>query len=157
MISVRVITRERITVNKIERSVLDYVIVCEAMKKYIEEMFIDEDCTYVLTKYGKKKVVSDHNFLFSKFSILFESQPKTLRKEFFNLKDKTGQAKFLEETSTTEFLSGSFSENRTFAHNANIFYRKLNGQIRKCFKKVRITKGGKIFHRDGTENLSEEL
>ena len=152
-----VITRERITRNNVERSVIDYVIVCEGMKQYMEEMFIDEDRTHVLTKYGKKKVVSDHNILYSKFSILFESKPKTLRKEFFNLKDKTGQAKFLKETSIPEVLSGSFSQNRTFLHNANIFYRKLNGRIRKCFKKVRITKGGKIFHRDGTDPIIENI
>ena len=49
-----VITRERITVNSIEQSVIDYVIVCKDMENYLEKMQIDEDRTYVLTKYGEK-------------------------------------------------------------------------------------------------------
>ena len=63
-----IITRERITALKIEKSVIDYVIVCEGMKKYLEDMLIDEDIIHVLTKYAgtkgsKKKVLSDHNIL----------------------------------------------------------------------------------------------
>ena len=152
-----VITRERITVNNIERSIIDYIIVCEEMKQFLEEMFIDEDRIHVLTRYGKNKVKSDHNILFSKFSIQFESKPKILRKEFFNLKDKAGQADFLRETSDTESLYTCFSQNRTFPHNANIFYRKLNGCIRKCFKKVRVVKGGKICQKDGSNPIIENI
>ena len=138
-----VITRERITVNSIEQSVIDYVIVCKDMENYLEKMQIDEDRTYVLTKYGKKTVRSDHNILFSKFSIQYKLKKETHRKEIFLLKDKKSQENFLKETSSWDSLSQSFSENRTFPHNANVFFRKLMGKIRKCFRKIRITKGGK--------------
>ena len=71
------------------------------MKKYLEEMIIDEDRVHVLTKHaGRKQTVSDHNILYSKLSIIYNPKPITVRKEFFNLKDKECQAAFLKETST---------------------------------------------------------
>ena len=112
-----VITRERRTTLKVEKSVIDYVIMCESMKNYLEEMTIDDDRIHVLTKYAssrglKKKIISDHNILFSRFSILFDTKPKTVRREIFNFKDKENQAAFLEETSTPGSLSSSFSETK---------------------------------------------
>ena len=77
-----VITRERVTTNKTERSVLDYIIVCDKLKEYLEEMIIDEDRIHVLTKAGRKETNSDHNLLYSRFSILFDPKPITVRKEF---------------------------------------------------------------------------
>ena len=44
-----VVTRERITKNTVERSVIDYVILCERMEEYLEEIMIDDDRTHVLT------------------------------------------------------------------------------------------------------------
>ena len=157
-----VITRERVTLNKVEKSVIDYIVVCEEMKKYLEEMIIDDDRFHVLTKYagkqgGKKKILSDHNIMFSKFSIQCEYKRKTIRKEFFNLKDKEGQAAFLKQTSFTEVLSKSFSPNRSFAHNANIFNRNLNSCIQKCFKKIRITSGGKWYMKDGNNLIIDKI
>ena len=153
-----VITRERATTVKVEKAVIDYIIVCEDMKNYLEKMTIDEDRIFVLTKYAskkglKKKTVSDHNILFGKFSILFDRQPKTLRREFFNLKDKVGQKAFLEETSASEALSSSFLPSRSFPHNANIFFKSLNGCIHKCFDKIRISSGGKI----GSNPIQEKM
>ena len=138
-----VITRERATVNTVERSVIDYIIVCEDMQHFLEEMKIDEDRTHVLTKYGKNIVQSDHNILYSKFSIQYSPIKNNHRKEIFYLKNKNSQETFLKETSDSDSLTQCFSAYRTFAHNANVFYRKLMGKVRKCFKIVRITKGGK--------------
>ena len=157
-----VITRERVTTTKVEKSVLDYVIVCEVLKKHLEEMVIDEDRIYVLTKHagkmdGKKKTLSDHNILYSRFSILFDPKPKTVRKEFFNLKDKEGQAAFLKDTSSTQVFSSSFVSERSFGHNASIFFKNLKGRIQKCFKKIRITKGGKILHKDGKTSIMANI
>ena len=151
-----VITRERVTVNNIERSVIDYVIVCEAMKNYVEEMKIDEDRIYALKKYGKKTVTSDHNILFSRFSIQYKLKKPTCRNEIFLLKDKKSQENFLKETSHWNFLRQSFSKNRSFPHNANIFYRRLFGKIRKCFKKVRMKKGGKQSY-DKSNPIQENI
>ena len=48
-----VVTRERITKNNVERSVIDYVILCERMEEYLEEIMIDDDRIHVLTKYAR--------------------------------------------------------------------------------------------------------
>ena len=130
-------TRERKTNVRVEKSVIDYVIVCEVLKSYLEEMIIDEDRIHVLTKYAsrkgiKKTIFSDHNILYSRFSILFDQKPKEIRKELFNFKDKEGQAAFLKETDITELISSSFSSNRSFPHNSNIFFKNLNRCIQKC-------------------------
>jgi hypothetical protein len=144
-----VVTRERITKNRIERSVIDFILVCEVMKEFVKRMFIDEDRIHVLTKYAgksglKKHVKSDHNILVSKFSILVEDKLPALRREIYQFKCYEDQRKFFQETSSTDKLSGSFSKNQTFAHNANIFFKNLKSCIHKSFKKVRNKKGGPI-------------
>ena len=142
-----VITRERKTTSKIEKSAIDYIIVCNNMKEYLEEMFIDEDRLYVLTKYAgkmgsKKMVTSDHNVLVAKFSIRFKCLPVNVRKEYFQLKSKKNQEAFRKVTSETKKLSESFANTRTFPHNANIFFHKLKSCLHQNFRKVRIRVGG---------------
>ena len=46
-----VITRYRKTINSVEESVLDHMIVCDLFFKLITKMTIDESGTYALTKY----------------------------------------------------------------------------------------------------------
>ena len=131
------------------------------MKEYVKEMVVDENRIHVLTRYSgkkgkRKKKVSDHNTLFCKFSILLEVVPMTVRKEFFQLKNIENQELFYEETNTTNKLTASFQENRTFPHNANIFFKVLNDCIHKCFKKVRVKSGGNKF-KLGDSILQEKL
>ena len=49
------ITRQRIAGNNLEKSVLDYIIVCEEMSENVAEMSIDEDRIHTLTRYMKSK------------------------------------------------------------------------------------------------------
>merc|ERR1712105_93949 len=61
-----VITRNRITKDSTEISVLDYIICCEKLAVFLESMLIDEKRNFPLTKYASRKgnqkiVVSDHN------------------------------------------------------------------------------------------------
>ena len=156
-----VITRERITKNRVERSVLDYVIVCQRMKDFVKKMVIDEDRIHVLTKYASKKglkkhKLSDHNILFSKFSIHVEDKPRKVRKEIFLMKNKESQELFYEETSKSNFLTSSFSQGSDFPRNASIFFKRLNSCIHKCFKKVRIKSGGSAYQSD-QPNIKEKL
>ena len=70
------ITREQKVENKIEKSVIDYIVVCENMLNYILEVSVDDARTDVLPRYIKTRdstrvVQSDHNILFSKFKIAF--------------------------------------------------------------------------------------
>ena len=67
------ITRNRITKDGEEKSILDYVLTCERLAAFLESMHIDEDRNFPLTKYattkGIQKIVkSDHNILHAKFA-----------------------------------------------------------------------------------------
>ena len=78
------ITRHRETIHGVEKSILDYVIVCPGLYSHFVEMVIDEGRLHTLTKYAstkgcKRKVESDHNSMFCKFSIKF--QKEKIRKE----------------------------------------------------------------------------
>ena len=46
-----VITRQRITKNRVEKSILDYIITCEKLHDLMEEIMIDEAQTFSLMKY----------------------------------------------------------------------------------------------------------
>ena len=139
-----VITRERKSGNLVEKAVLDYLIICTGMMDFFEDMVVDEERVHVLTKYGKKRnVLSDHNILYSNFNLTFNRRKTEIRREFFNFKNKDDQQIFLEETTKTLKLSSSFSNHRTFPHNANIFFKNLKGTFQNTFKKIRITSGNK--------------
>jgi hypothetical protein len=47
-----VITRQRNTKNGVERSVIDYILTCEKLNRYFEEMIIDDGQTFTLMKYS---------------------------------------------------------------------------------------------------------
>ena len=91
-----VITRERITTKGVEKSVLDYVIVCDQMNVHLRGMVVDESRMDVLTKYAGKKgvgkiVYSDHNMLSANFNINFVNKLKNERVEVFHFKDPESQ------------------------------------------------------------------
>ena len=61
---------------KIEKSAIDYVIICRELYKYLIGMNIDEERFHVLTNYRrnkstKKSITSDHNILYCNFSLSF--------------------------------------------------------------------------------------
>ena len=86
------ITRIRETSNGIEKSVIDYFVVCQSFYSMIIKMIVDDKREHVLTKYasakGSKKIVeSDHNPLICKLKFKWTKNVKPIRKEIFNLKD----------------------------------------------------------------------
>ena len=128
-----VITRDRKTVISDEKSVIDYLIICEEMKEYLEEMIIDDDRTMVLTKYNKKSIkTSDHNVMIGHFNLKFDRKVFGKRIELFNFKNRINQEAFKIETNRTTTLSTSFSNERSFSHNATIFFEKSE----KCFSQM---------------------
>ena len=150
------ITRQRIFEKKTEKSVIDYIIICEELLKYLIEISIDEERIHALSRYMKKKtgnkiIMSDHNVLTSRFSITFKRKPKFIRKEFFQFKSEEGKTKFLEETSSTSKFSSCFKSKKNFGKNANLFYKTLNRTFYRCFKKVRIRSGNDRLH--GENNI----
>ena len=151
-----VITRERTAGGKVEKSIIDFIIICDGMKEYLEEMIIDDERSHVLTKYTKRgKTTSDHNILFGKFNMTFNRNMTKPRIEMFNFKNRENQETFLDETTATNNLSSSFRQGRSFLHNSNIFLKNLNDTFHTCFKKIRIIPG--IRHSYGQESLQELL
>ena len=142
------ITRERSTVLGTEKSIIDYIIVCSRLRDCLDKMLIDDEQRFTLTKYaiknGKRiKTLSYHNILFCSFSHQYNLRRKTLQNEIFQLKDKMSQESFYEATSAKGAFTGAFGLVNNFEHNANIFFGNLKKCIFKCFKRVRVVRGGR--------------
>ena len=142
------ITRERVAENHVEKSVIDYIVVCEKMMQFLTEMTIDEQRIHVLRHNVKRKntikvITSDHNILSGKFSIGFDRKPKQIRREFFNFKCEQSRKTFLEETSSNNKISSCFSDPQSFEKSTTNFFKVLNRTFHKCFKKIRIRTGSR--------------
>ena len=104
------IARHRVSQKNVEKSILDYILVCEKLGQFLEIMQIDEKRDFPLTKYASKKgnrqiVKSDHNTLYGRFSIKYRNLSwKRPRKEMFNLKNNECQQKFTEVTNKSTKL-----------------------------------------------------
>ena len=143
---VGVITREKCTVEGVERSVIDFVITSSDLVKHIQSMHIDEKRTHVLTKLIKtkkgkikhtKKVESDHNVIETKLNIPWKTKAdKPL--EVFNFKDKLSQDKFHKLTSETNHLTKVFDTDKKLEVQTKKFIRRLNGFVHESFKKIKI-------------------
>ena len=100
------VTRRRITVNSIEESIIDFVMISPDLLGEFEELIVDEQKDYALTKISKRKDnteihQSDHNVMITKFSMNW-AKDETEKEEVLNLKDKESQKRFKEETSNTK-------------------------------------------------------
>ena len=105
-----VITRMRVKGNKVEKSALDYFIVCEMFYSYCVSMAIDEDRKYSLKRYyknknGNKVVFSDHNPLFLNLKVPWNSNIRKPRLEIFNLRNRKSQEEFYKITNENQVLS----------------------------------------------------
>ena len=84
--------RRRVTVDITEESIIDFVIISTDIIDDIEELNIDEDKEYALSKIVKYKAStivkhSDHNVMLTKFKLMLtKEQPN--EEEVLNLKDK---------------------------------------------------------------------
>ena len=70
------ISRQRITTKKTEKSVIDFFLVCSRVLQYIEQMIIDENRNFSLTNFKKQKgqiktLETDHNPLILDLDISF--------------------------------------------------------------------------------------
>ena len=96
---------QRITKNAIEKSIIDFVILSEDLKKDVKAIIIDDERNHVLTritktKNGVVKVESDHNMIFAKLNMKWDKKISNQRHELFNLKNEECQKAFKEATKT---------------------------------------------------------
>ena len=80
------ITRDRRTINGHERSILDFVLVCEEMFRNFNRMTVDESRDFTLTKYvtsagNRVKKVSDHNVIYAEFNLKVGRKQRTAGEE----------------------------------------------------------------------------
>ena len=137
------ITRIRQAKNKTEKSILDFFIVCDKVRPFLEKMTIDEARQHVLTNFnpirtGGKAIESDHNTEFLKVNLQYQKK-KQERVELFNFKNLECQENFRILTSQTEKFSGCFNGNHNFEENAKKWKKTLDSVCHQAFKKVRLT------------------
>ena len=141
------ITRKKVTIDRVEESTKDFVLFSEDMLEHIDAVEVDEKREKVLTKLTKTKkgiikVESDHNPIISKLKLTWNLKPKLKRLELFYLKNQSCQEKFTIETSSSHNkgeLSSIFDETDDLNKLADRFLKKLDKVIHKCFKKIRVT------------------
>ena len=153
-----VITRERITQDGIERSVIDYILVSEEFSKFLLEACIDDERLYTLHRYtgrNRKKILSDHNWFFFKSVLKFNNCPRRTKKEIYQYKNNESKKTFMEATSNNNLLSTSLRTTGITEVNANIFFRHLKRKIGDCFKKIKIKTGGPKSY--GNDELQSKL
>ena len=138
-----VITRRRKTKQRVEESVIDFVLVSSDMAQDIIKMEIDEERKHVLTKVTKTKngvkiKESDHNVLITEFNL--KTKPNTKEKlEVYNLKNKECQKKFKEFTTNTKMFSTVFENDGVEIDVlTKRLMKKIDGAIAKNFRKNRV-------------------
>ena len=138
------ITRRRITKKVKEESIIDFVIVSEDMEDVIEDVVIDEERKFVLsrhtkTKKGSKTKESDHNSIITNIKGDWTKKRSNKRIEMYNIKDKEGLKKFKAMTEHDEILSKAFQDNtKDLNTKTKAFLKKLNYCLSVCFQKIRI-------------------
>ena len=116
------ITRNRVTVDNTEESIIDHVIISDDLKEQFVSLMVDEERNHILTKVTKSKrgiikTTIDHNVLVSKFELTWSRKLKPNIVEMYNLK-----AKFKVMTDQGTFLSEVFNNHKDL----NIQLRNLS-------------------------------
>ena len=107
-----VITRQRELESKTEKAVLDFFLVNEKLYPFLKRMTIDENRDFPLSNFSqikknKRVTETDHNGLILEIALQYSSR-KPDRQELFNLKNRTCQEAFKDETEFNEELLKCF-------------------------------------------------
>ena len=158
------ITRKRVTTTRTEESAISFVLVSEDMVNSIVSVKIDESREHVLTrltktKTGHEKVESDHNVIETEINLPWSRKTKQSddKSNQFNLKNKDCQKKFKNETTNNTDLSKVFNNEPNLDKATDIFMKKLNKKIHKCFKKIGNKKESKNEVQEKLYNRWKEL
>ena len=135
------ITRKRVTTQRTEQSAITFVLISEDLVDQIESIIIDEERDHVLTRISKTKngteiKESDHNVIKTSLKLHWNKVKAVKRESIFNLKNKDCQKRFKYETSNNNKLSKVFDEIDDLDTATEVFMKKTNKVIHKCFKKI---------------------
>ena len=89
------ITRSRNVNNRLEQSIIDFVVICDKLLPFTKKLLIDENKSYSLTNYSRRKKIthSDHNSLILEIDLKIKPV-KIDRKIIFNYRDEGSFLKF---------------------------------------------------------------
>ena len=141
-----IITRQRDTVGRSEKSVIDFFIVCQNFFQLIKKMKVDEQKKYSLFSYSKRngKVNiknSDHNLLYIEVAQKWKTFVGNKREEIYNFNDDEGHEKFIADTSENPALRHFFDdENEDLEVSSSRWLKLVNSSIKSCYRKIRIGK-----------------
>ena len=155
------ITRKRDVKTKTEEAVLDFFLVNDRLRPFLKKMLIDEGREFSLSNFAQikkneKVIETDHNPLIVDFDIEVIGR-KPERQEMFNLKNKTCQEAFKEETENNEKLLNCFKTNLPLSAQSNQWMKEFNATLFKCFKKVRIVNNKKKVVSKTKVSLEERI
>ena len=139
------ITRVRkLCTGKVEKSVLDFFVVCSYVLTHVTEMIVDEDMKYAMTNFtqvpkGGKAVDSDHMTTVAKMklNIVPHKMPK---KTVYNLKNSQCQKQFKISTSDTKEFTSSLHSDKDLQFKCEKWQTTLDAHIKHSFRKMRIRK-----------------
>ena len=137
------ITRQRKTINGVEKSILDFVIICEQLLPHFRRMLVDENRENTLTKFcslkgARVKSESDHNPIYVEFNLTYRRCSAEKRREIFDFKNESSQKIFYEITHTCQKLRACFNGNKSPEDATNDFFKTLHQTFYKAFSKIRI-------------------
>ena len=140
------ITRYRKTAHGEERSILDFVLVCEGLLVYFNSMVIDESRNLALTKFATSagnriKKVSDHNVIHAVFNLKATRNLRKQRREIFDFKNTEAQTAFRNLTENSEKLRYISELPYSPRTKSKLFFKSLNNLCHRSFKKIRISSG----------------
>ena len=139
-----IITRYKKTVRGEEKSILDYFIVCRQLYQKIQQMTIDEERRFVLSRFYKTKnaikcVESDHNLLILQLRLGWDQKIKSERKEIYNLRNMEGQKVFKQLSSNNPNFIKVLS-NDNISSGGRKWLKEVQHIICKSFKKIRLSR-----------------
>ena len=132
----------RKTTRGMERSILDFFVVCDKIIPYTTKMVVDEKREHALVNYRARKqtgrvIESDHNPLFLYLNLHF-SKIRNERQEIFQFRNKESQHLFKVLTTNTTEFTDCFENELSFEEQASNWRRVLDNFFHKAFKKIRI-------------------
>ena len=158
-----VITRQRKVENRTEQAVLDFFLINEKLRPFLEGLLIDENrdfglCNTAQIRKNGKIIDSDHNSSIATFNIQINNREKVDRQEMFNLRNKKCQEAFKDATENSSELVKTFRTDLPFEKQTKIWQKIFNSLLYKCFKKVRIVgKNEKEEHKMKIFEMMKEM
>ena len=142
-----------------ERSILDFYVVCERVLPYVVKMHIDESKQFILTnyasvKYGGRAKDSDHftQYLDLKLKVKRE---KPERIEMYDFKDIEGQKKFKKLTSETKQFTNCFDNMQSLSQQVEMWRKTLEAHFKKSIQENQNQKAKSKAFEIQTDNFIE--